>query len=653
MGTAASSTRSRRAPSTSRHYWCSSNGAAPDALVPMLRLPEPIGCPEPPHVGDPLDRQGGVRNDVACGDLDPVRLRWPRRNGLDRAAYWRGWRWAGFAETSTKEVDGKDVQPAKTLWDWLQLLVIPLALAGLAFLLNNSQSNREQQREDQRAASQRKIARDATREETLRRYLTQMSDLILDRKLLRSRPGDDVRAVARTVTLTTVRRLDGERKGVVVRFLHEARLVNVSDPKVELHGANLRSVELPSADLEGANLRGADLRRAHLTAANLQRANLRGTDLQQAQFPDNLRGADLRGASLDPAGLAGVDLRGADLRGVDIEDSNLKSADLRRADLRRASFFGADLRRARLAGADLRRAALGTSSTDLRRAHLAGADLRRAELAGANLRGADLRGAYLAGADLRYSRLRGANLSKAEYDSRTRWSPGFDPVAAGAKRYPSSLDLPRTHRPRPAVPADLESKARDSPTVGLEDRRVVLPWQARQGGLYGCPGPRRTIAFVQSQQPGLGAVSREAVAQTSVEFADSVVTVGSGLGARFPGQRSGKVGSPYPPVCSSRLRSAVRLAASFSIWWRRFAALSCRRCSSRRSRDRGRMRVTPPQFEVSRSELLLRRRVNGSDPGSVRAGARTSRSMQKRQPASAVLEGTVKATGARFRPECA
>jgi len=37
----------------------------------------------------------------------------------------------------------EDFQPARTLWDWLQLLVIPLALAGLAFLLNSSQTNRE------------------------------------------------------------------------------------------------------------------------------------------------------------------------------------------------------------------------------------------------------------------------------------------------------------------------------------------------------------------------------------------------------------------------------------------------------------------------------------------------------------------------------
>src|SRR5207249_3674034 len=97
--------------------------------------------------------------------------------------YRRKWRWTGFTERPGTDPP----QPGKTLWDWLQLLLIPVALAALAFLLDNSQSNREQKREDQRAERQRTIAADAAREDVLRTYLSQMSDLMLDRKLLRAR----------------------------------------------------------------------------------------------------------------------------------------------------------------------------------------------------------------------------------------------------------------------------------------------------------------------------------------------------------------------------------------------------------------------------------------------------------------------------------
>jgi hypothetical protein len=69
------------------------------------------------------------------------------------------------------------------LWDWLQLLGIPVALAALAFLLNDAQTQRDQQREeaqirrdqrreDQRAAQQRSRATDAERENTLREGLS-------------------------------------------------------------------------------------------------------------------------------------------------------------------------------------------------------------------------------------------------------------------------------------------------------------------------------------------------------------------------------------------------------------------------------------------------------------------------------------------------
>ena len=56
--------------------------------------------------------------------------------------------WTGFA--------------GKTLWNWLELLVIPLALAAVAFGLNYFANERDQRREDQRAARERAIAADGS-----------------------------------------------------------------------------------------------------------------------------------------------------------------------------------------------------------------------------------------------------------------------------------------------------------------------------------------------------------------------------------------------------------------------------------------------------------------------------------------------------------
>ena len=123
-----------------------------------------------------------------------------------------------------KKAPDEEVQPAKTLWDWLQLLIVPAILIGVTFAWSASQARSDNKREDQRIAADRAAAEVARQDATLQTYLDQMSGLMLDKNLLTSKEGDAVRAVARTVTLTTLRRLDGSRKGEVVRFLAEARL---------------------------------------------------------------------------------------------------------------------------------------------------------------------------------------------------------------------------------------------------------------------------------------------------------------------------------------------------------------------------------------------------------------------------------------------
>jgi len=132
-------------------------------------------------------------------------------------AYVCEWRWTGFTQTVVKKADDEDVQRSKKLWDWLQLLGIPLGLVTLAFLLNNSQSDRA-----------RATAQDAARQQTLNTYVTQMSGLILDHKLVQSKASDDVRSIAHALTETAVPSFDPDRKGEVVRFLYEAGLLTTT-----------------------------------------------------------------------------------------------------------------------------------------------------------------------------------------------------------------------------------------------------------------------------------------------------------------------------------------------------------------------------------------------------------------------------------------
>ncbi len=257
-------------------------------------------------------------------------------------------------------------QPAKTLWDWMQLLIIPAVLALAAVWFNRGEQRRERERNE-----------DNQRETALQSYLDRMSDLLLKENLRGAEKGSEVRVLARSRTLAMLRRLDHGRNGRLLRFLHEAGLIDGDDPIIGLDKAELRGAQLQRVDLTGACLNEANLRDADLTGAFLGRANLRGA---------NLQGACLNRAFLASADLGGAFLGGANLKGANLQKASLRGAYLDRANLNRATLEGATLRDAILHKASLRGAILG------------GADLSGAILHGASLGSADLTGADLTGA---------------------------------------------------------------------------------------------------------------------------------------------------------------------------------------------------------------------------------------------------------------
>jgi uncharacterized protein YjbI with pentapeptide repeats len=230
------------------------------------------------------------------------------------AGYLLNWAWTGFFN--------------KTLWDWMQLLIIPAVLTVGAFLFNRAERISEQA-----------IALDNQRAATLQTYLDRMSKLLLKKSLRTSKPDDEVRNVARTQTLTVVRGLDGNRKRTVLQFLYESGLISNHEGQsiVSLERASLQGINLHNADLAGANLNRTSLRQADLRNANLHKtslcrakltdANLSEADLSEADLSDTiLDGVKLCHADLSHANLCGADLSGADLRGAIVTPEQLEKA---------------------------------------------------------------------------------------------------------------------------------------------------------------------------------------------------------------------------------------------------------------------------------------------------------------------------------------
>jgi uncharacterized protein YjbI with pentapeptide repeats len=205
-----------------------------------------------------------------------------------------------------------------TVRDWLQLLIVPLALVLIGFLFTMQQDARQQRTEDQRAQAERRLAEQSAQDEALQAYLDQLSSLLLEKDLRNSEQGSEVRTLARARTATVIQRLDADGNRNVIRFLNEAGLTKNRRSSIRLlAGVDLQGAQLGGADLVSTDLSYTNLSDADLSHANLLDAKLRGTDLSDADLSD----ADLKYAYLIEA-----DLSNANLNGADLIEANLSNA---------------------------------------------------------------------------------------------------------------------------------------------------------------------------------------------------------------------------------------------------------------------------------------------------------------------------------------
>jgi hypothetical protein len=173
-----------------------------------------------------------------------------------------------------------------TVRAWLELLIVPMVLVGIGLLFEMQQAERQPATEQQQQA----LADQRAQDEALQAYLNQISQLMLERKLLEAEPGDPVYTLAQARTSTVILRLDAEHSASVIRFLRDSGLawsasarrgndigpaaVDTRPPPASV--SLLSGIALNRADLSGADLSWADLSDADLSWADLSRAGLRG-----------------------------------------------------------------------------------------------------------------------------------------------------------------------------------------------------------------------------------------------------------------------------------------------------------------------------------------------------------------------------------------
>jgi len=257
--------------------------------------------------------------------------------------------YTGFGQYGTTIIDPKTNQiqeiqlNTRTLWDLLELLIIPAVLVVGGFYLNKSERDND-----------RKIATDRQRETILQSYFDRMTELLLEKGLRNSKPDEDIHTVARTLTISTILSLDSSRNNLLFRFLSESKLVIKENPILKLDYADLRNSDLVEVNLSEfslvkINLSGTNLHKSYFCYSNMRQAILEKADLSGAY----LWGTDLSKANLINAILIGTDMSDVILNGAIVCNANFFKANLWRVKLCDANMIGADFSFADLHEADL------------------------------------------------------------------------------------------------------------------------------------------------------------------------------------------------------------------------------------------------------------------------------------------------------------
>lgn len=239
---------------------------------------------------------------------------------------------------------------ARSLWDWLTLLFIPLALAVIGLQISeifNAQRNNSEV--------------DKTRFEAVERYLISLTNpeiLPLDdssikastdpRANISDRLDDATRygcgyskprgVTAASLTLALSSNLSNLRKSksdkqiqkkIILEYLYARSLINRGRDSVVGQDPNGNVLSLRHADMTSGNYYQARLSMSCLNS--IMFADSSGSESSSSDF----RFADLRGANLSGTNLARANLRNANLQNAVLNDfASLYRADLRGADLR-------------------------------------------------------------------------------------------------------------------------------------------------------------------------------------------------------------------------------------------------------------------------------------------------------------------------------
>ncbi len=185
----------------------------------------------------------------------------------------------------------------KTLWDWLELLIIPFCLLLLSCLMTYTMDN-----------LQKKELNEQKENELLKSYFSDMTSLMMNpiyktliETTLSDNNANEIQQITSARTLVALDTVSPERRSKIMNFLSDAGLIdNIPLKRANLTETNLKYLWLKNGNFHSANLNKADLTGANLKGAKLYFIKYEGTIFNDAtynectKFPEKFNAEDKR-----------------------------------------------------------------------------------------------------------------------------------------------------------------------------------------------------------------------------------------------------------------------------------------------------------------------------------------------------------------------
>jgi uncharacterized protein YjbI with pentapeptide repeats len=271
----------------------------------------------------------------------------------------------------------------KAVSDNAALIGAVIALGGVfttqlvSIALDDRRATETRDFEDRRATETRDLEDRRAQDIALQAFLDQIAHSDTYRELRTAPASGHKRAILRAKLQTLLLHCNAERKGVLLSFLHGAKL------------SRKKEITPYEYTRKGRWEKGKERWKYPILRLNDIDFSLTKRTADTKLTFDDLRGIILRGAKLSK-----VNLSGANLSDADLSDADLSQALLRKATPEDSEKIPGESQN------EYEKAKAGEATTKLLKTDLSRANLRGANLSGADLSGADLSGADLSGANL-------------------------------------------------------------------------------------------------------------------------------------------------------------------------------------------------------------------------------------------------------------